>query len=747
MSLTIPTLQFNLGGSPLTSADILGLSLHLGCTNEVSSFTLILNNTDGTYSPGEAGEPTKGAVVVIYLKRGSITGSTKPLFTGRLERVIWFNEAEEFNYRDIVTLQGRCKGHKLFRRHFDGDLNALVGVGYQAYKRTSGEASSLVAYLIDNHTSLTHTRVNSAITASASSAQKNVTVTDGTKFTAGDLVKILDGSTWEYNKVDSVAGNVVTMVSNLVNSYTATGFVYLDLIRDTNTTYTKMIFTYEEIFGLIKFIADTASTSGGDIGYDFRVEYDGNFAFLPRGSIVEPYSLAGECTIEEQEGSIQGILNKIWVFGKEDKAFPEGGDWVQGVEDNSQTDSATYDNSTEDYVLATTITVPSASADKIPGIIRITYSGRSDTPTDGGWIKVTTQKYGEAETILFELEEITSTDWTDFSHNITPNEWASAWETGITVRFYTKQDTGFGGKNVQVRNCSVQYDTIIEVYWAVEGDDPALAVDGSVYYGNSTNSLKLTLTASFTGNFYLSLYSYLNAYINVEKQKFLKFAVKVEDIANVYTTIRVRLIDNAGLVAWQDASITKGSFTEISLATDYISQVNWTVDSGFNFAMISAIRIYSFSAPAASWSVWIDSLFFGYIRWSGFAEDAVVSQPAYDIQELIVINDLLLTDLECETKAESLLAYYKDPRSTYRAESISLDWGDYAFSPGNKVGISYKISPTGNYRIDSIDIDVAEDNKVLLTFILDKTPPRMANYLFRLKRKLDYLSRAYNAIR
>jgi hypothetical protein len=255
------------------------------------------------------------------------------------------------------------------------------------------------------------------------------------------------------------------------------------------------------------------------------------------------------------------------------------------------------------------------------------------------------------------------------------------------------------------------------------------------------------MTASFTGNFYLSLYSYLDAYINAEKQKFLKFAIKVEDVANVISVVRVRLIDDAALVAWQDVAITKGSFTEVSLATDYVSQVNWTADAGFNFRKVGFIRIYSTSAPAASWSVWIDSLFFGYTRWSGFAEDAVVSQPAYGIQELIVIKDLLLTDLECETKADSLLAYYKDPQSTYRAESKTLDWGDYAFSPGNKVGIAYKITPTGNYRIDSLDIDVDEKNNVILTFILDKTPPRMANYLFRLRRKLDYLIRAYNDIR
>ncbi len=49
--------------------------------------------------------------------------------------------------------------------------------------------------------------------------QKNVTVADGSKFQAGFPVEINDSANSEWNEVDSVAGNVVTMKNNLAHTY------------------------------------------------------------------------------------------------------------------------------------------------------------------------------------------------------------------------------------------------------------------------------------------------------------------------------------------------------------------------------------------------------------------------------------------------------------------------------------------------------------------------------------------------
>ena len=61
--------------------------------------------------------------------------------------------------------------------------------------------------------------VTTAMTADPPAGQKNVTVADGTKFSAGMPCEIKDSAHSEWNEVDSVAGNVVTMKNNLAYTY------------------------------------------------------------------------------------------------------------------------------------------------------------------------------------------------------------------------------------------------------------------------------------------------------------------------------------------------------------------------------------------------------------------------------------------------------------------------------------------------------------------------------------------------
>jgi len=61
--------------------------------------------------------------------------------------------------------------------------------------------------------------ITTAMTEDAAAEQKDVTVADGTKFSAGMPVEIKDSAHSEWNEVDSVAGNVVTMKNNLAYTY------------------------------------------------------------------------------------------------------------------------------------------------------------------------------------------------------------------------------------------------------------------------------------------------------------------------------------------------------------------------------------------------------------------------------------------------------------------------------------------------------------------------------------------------
>jgi hypothetical protein len=61
--------------------------------------------------------------------------------------------------------------------------------------------------------------IATSMAADPPAGQKNVTVSDGTKFQAGYPVEIKDDAHSEWNEVDSVAGNVLTMKNNLAYTY------------------------------------------------------------------------------------------------------------------------------------------------------------------------------------------------------------------------------------------------------------------------------------------------------------------------------------------------------------------------------------------------------------------------------------------------------------------------------------------------------------------------------------------------
>jgi len=71
------------------------------------------------------------------------------ILSGKVERIDQVDRAEEFQFDNVIILSGRCNGWELFSRKYSGDLISDAG---------SGKAETVVKYLIDNYTSLSHTR-------------------------------------------------------------------------------------------------------------------------------------------------------------------------------------------------------------------------------------------------------------------------------------------------------------------------------------------------------------------------------------------------------------------------------------------------------------------------------------------------------------------------------------------------------------------------------------------------------------
>jgi len=683
---------------------------------------------EADYSPGGDKEFTKGDEVIIKCTRGTISGSTKALLTGDLESLEYVDQAEDYQYKDVVILRGRCKGWQLFARKFNGDLRTLTGSGYQTYKRTNGEAESMIAYLIDNYTEtpLSHSRVNSVATANANKDQKVVAVTDGSKFAAGDLVKIKDDSNWEYNKVASVSTNNVTMVSDLLENYTTADnlTLYLDLIRNSDTTYTKMLFTHETVFDIIKFITDTADT-GGTIGYDSRIEYDGKYAWLPRGHVTESnFDLTAEVQLERFLDDATRIRNKITVFGKADKPYP--------LDADGQAYSDAYTETYSQSLVKVEVNVAAAQAD-----VEVAEDA-SDAFSVGDYMWLTdSASIGEECQIKSIAKSGGSNDVITMESNIgaayTTANYVIIWEVSSTQGWgyipqgaYNSFNIGLDAVTYHTGAKSIKVDfnlvkNYIHIYFVLpQGSE----VDMDTY-----PLLKAVIRFADTSDSVAPDYYQIKLYSG---------ACGVNDYA-VSAPIRVNKVDE-----WIDLLLTGGED----------NAGNWTVGSGIDWTDIKIINFYVYyTAAAATYDIYIDRLHFSGKRWGGgtshavsdgFAEDAT-SQSTYGTKEHVVIGDMLLSDAECESKARSLLAFYKDARATYELESETLDWGDYPIYPGNKISVDLTpLGITGDKRADSIDIHLTSiDHKLTSTFTLDSTPPRKADYLYNLSKRIRQLERNY----
>lgn len=227
MSVGLPVCSVVFGSVTPPQSDVVDLRVHLGATDEVSSFECLLQNFDEKYS-------LSGSYPIDVGVDGSISigrGANNPLLaTVTVEETQALSDSHGDNY---LRISGRCWGERLFRR--------VVTKTYEAQK---GEA--VVKDLIDNYVGLSHMR-------------------------------------------DSV-----------------------ELVEDTDTTYTRLEYENTPVIDVLRYIAKTADKTGV-IGFDFRVAPDGKFEFFPRNSKTSAVSLSERLENSEYQRS---------VFRKRDKSTP-----------------------------------------------------------------------------------------------------------------------------------------------------------------------------------------------------------------------------------------------------------------------------------------------------------------------------------------------------------------------------------------------------------------------------------------
>ena len=135
---------------------------------------------------------------------------------------------------------------------------------------------------------------------------------------------------WENKKGEEIVKELIDYYAGLSHQRDGT-----ELIENTDTTYTRLQYEDTPIFEIIKFIAETADKNGV-IGFDFRVEPDGKFAFFPKMTKTSPVDLTDQIEIVEYRRDIHGVRNKITIYGAAEKAKPSDKDaWTETLDINN----------------------------------------------------------------------------------------------------------------------------------------------------------------------------------------------------------------------------------------------------------------------------------------------------------------------------------------------------------------------------------------------------------------------------
>jgi len=655
---TLPSAKVTVSGSDIATQNLLDIYIHLGCTKETNSFEVIVNNSnpdyyEGQYSPGGAKEFTLASTLSIKIKRGTITGSTKTLITGKIESIEYVDEAEEYGFKDVVYLRGRCLGQDLFSRKFDGDLIAAAG---------SGKAETIVTYLIENYTSLSHTRAA------------------------------------------------------------------VDLIQTSNTSFTEFLCSHESIFDLIKYISEVASTAEGVIGYDAVIEYDGTFAWRPKSYAQEPYSLEEEFQIERYLVDMSRIKNKIWVYGKADKPYP------------LDVDGQNYSDAwTETYECNLCQLALDASASQ--KVVELPEGGAAlygFIVGDSMWL-IDANSRGE-ECVIASIvvvggqnDKLTMVNNLVYSYQVA--DYAVIWKLNGSKGWGYRPGTQWNELGL-ARNASV--------------------VDTGSY------SMLVSCLVNLTS---ISVRFVLPEGAEVDLNKYTQLLFKLYFETTTPDGVRIYLYSgdcqsNSFAYSPLLTSFEADKWSAQTLGVGEKSASSWTIFSTFNWSDVKMIEfIITYPSPS-TYSFRIDRFHFCGKRWGGgsdnsavdgFAEDVGVgsSQALYGIKELVIVEDSLLSDAECEAKAQAYLTYLKSPSITLTIETKTLDLGDNAISPGNDLyALSYILGLDDYFRVDSADIRLSSEDHVLsFMFNLESTPPRLADYLYYLGKLTRTINRDYPSIR
>lgn len=467
------------------------------------------------------------------------------------------------------------------------------------------------------------------------------------------------------------------IVKDLMDYYVGLSHVRnsIELVEDTDTTYTLLEYENSPVWDILKYIAESADKNGV-IGFDFRVAPDGKFEFFPRNSKTSPVSLSESIEVSRYSKDIHRIRNKIMVYGLTDKSVPADKDeWTESSQLHIRTETDAQANAGQKVVSVQNVS-SFAVGDKV---FLIEYMSSEEN----------------------EIESIDTVN----KDLIMKNNLVNTYPSGTLVLKLPGWFSGTGTGVVSLDSAtkiagsySVCHTTTVNDYYGclLLRFPAGQEVNGDDYPSINFN---IRLGSAFSGHIGLTLYD-IN---NNEAHK----SINAEP---------------------------GGDWEPISLSIGSKNSDQWTVFGAFDWKHIREFRLDGDFPGVGAGSFWVDKLFFNHRRFEAVQED-VSSQNQYGLRELTETDEELHSDNECNLRAKALLNHLSSPAESLKIETTCLDYGTNPLLPGDKIHI---ILPNENidsdFRIISVEYYVIATEQTLeITLELGKEKPLLADYLYGLR--------------
>jgi len=528
------------------------------------------------------------------------------------------------------------------------------------------------------------------------------------------------------------------IVKDLIDNYVGLSHVRnsTELIEDTDTTYTLLEYENTPVFDILKYIAESADKAGV-IGFDFRVEYDGKFAFFPKNSKTSPISLSEKIEHSRYSKDIHRVRNKIIVYGAAEKCNDSSKDFGTDMATpykGSKVDQSSASGQKNLYVTSTT---DFAVGDKIWIYMYPDYEENEVESIVAGDHLVCVNNL--QHTYGINTGVIVYPGWGPTSAGTTITADAVNKEVGSrSVKIAVNDGGGWGG-------ALYHWDSPIDMNKYVSHNffiESSVTISGviSLRDANFKQASSTNLNVSNDGNFH---------FVSIKGGRKNQDAWGVESGFDWSKIIEVEIRMNTSVLDYwidgmffghkrweatqEDSSSQSDLISDAASGQKDVVVVDASIFSVGDFVWIKDDNVGEYNEVSA-----VNTVTNTLTMVNNLANTYTVAANGkvwIDPRELTETDEELHSDHECELRAKALLDHLSQPAESITVRSTCLDYGTNRLLPGDKIPV---VLPNenidSNYRIISAEYHVtARDQTLEITLELGKEKPLLADYLYGLR--------------